>query len=166
MSEYIVDRLGQLGDGIIDTPNGEIFAPFTLPGEHIEGNVENGRVNSPKIIKPVSDRIKPACKHFKSCGGCSLQHASDTVISDWKIRKTQDALSQVNLHPEFRPIINSKAGSRRRATFAAKRTKKGALVGFHGRASDVIIEISECPISDPILLSGMPAFSQFAILGS
>ena len=166
MSEYIVDRLGQLGDGIIDTPNGEIFASFTLPGEHIEGNVENGRVNSPKIIKPVSDRIKPACKHFKSCGGCSLQHASDTVISDWKIRKTQDALSQVNLHPEFRPIINSKAGSRRRATFAAKRTKKGALVGFHGRASDVIIEISECPISDPILLSGMPAFSQFAILGS
>ena len=166
MSEYIVDRLGQLGDGIIDTPNGEIFAPFTLPGEHIEGNVKNGRVNSPKIIKPVSDRIKPACKHFKSCGGCSLQHASDTVISDWKIRKTQDALSQVNLHPEFRPIINSKAGSRRRATFAAKRTKKGALVGFHGRASDVIIEISECPISDPILLSGMPAFSQFAILGS
>jgi len=166
MSEYIVDRLGQLGDGIIDTPNGEIFAPFTLPGEHIEGNVENGRVNSPKIIKPFSDRIKPACKHFKSCGGCSLQHASDTVISDWKIRKTQDALSQVNLHPEFRPIINSKAGSRRRATFAAKRTKKGALVGFHGRASDVIIEISECPISDPILLSGMPAFSQFAILGS
>ena len=166
MSEYIVDRLGQLGDGIIDTPNGEIFAPFTLPGEHIEGNVENGRVNSPKIIKPVSDRIKPACKHFKSCGGCSLQHASDTVISDWKIRKTQDALSQVNLHPEFRPIINSKAGSRRRATFAAKRTKKGALVGFHGRASDVIIEISECPISDPILLSGMPAFSKFAILGS
>ena len=166
MSEYIVDRLGQLGDGIIDTPNGEIFAPFTLPGEHIEGNVENCRVNSPKIIKPVSDRIKPACKHFKSCGGCSLQHASDTVISDWKIRKTQDALSQVNLHPEFRPIINSKARSRRRATFAAKRTKKGALVGFHGRASDVIIEISECPISDPILLSGMPAFSQFAILGS
>ena len=166
MSEYIVDRLGQLGDGIIDTPNGEIFAPFTLPGEHIEGNIENGRVNSPKIIKPVSDRIKPACKHFKSCGGCSLQHASDTVISDWKIRKTQDALSQVNLHPEFRPIINSKAGSRRRATFAANRTKKGALVGFHGRASDVIIEISECPISDPILLSGMPAFSQFAILGS
>ncbi|MDB4016611.1 class I SAM-dependent RNA methyltransferase [Amylibacter sp.] len=166
MSEYIVDRLGQLGDGIIDSPNGEIFVPFTLPGEHIEGNVKNGRINSPRIIKPVSDRIKPACKHFKSCGGCSLQHASDTVISDWKIRKTQDALSQVNLHPEFRPIINSKAGSRRRATFAAKRTKKGALVGFHGRASDVIIEISECPISDPILLSGMPAFSQLAILGS
>ena len=53
MSEYIVDRLGQLGDGIIDTPNGEIFAPFTLPGEHIEGNVENGRVNSPKIIKKL-----------------------------------------------------------------------------------------------------------------
>jgi len=30
MFEYIVDRLGQLGDGIIDSPNGEIFAPFTL----------------------------------------------------------------------------------------------------------------------------------------
>lgn len=108
MSEYIVNRLGQLGDGIIDSPNGEIFAPFTLPGEHITGKIENGRINTPKIIKPVSDRIKPVCRHFKNCGGCSLQHASDTIIADWKIKKTQDALSQVNLYPKFRPIINSK----------------------------------------------------------
>ena len=39
MSEYIVNRLGQLGDGIIDSPSGEIFAPFTLPGEHITGKI-------------------------------------------------------------------------------------------------------------------------------
>ena len=166
MSEYIVNRLGQLGDGIIDSPSGEIFAPFTLPGEHITGKIENGRINTPKIIKPVSDRIKPVCKHFKNCGGCSLQHASDTIIADWKIKKTQDALSQVSLYPKFRPIINSKKESRRRATFAAKRTKKGSMVGFHSRASNIIVEVTECPVSDPIILSGIPAFSQFAILGS
>ena len=166
MSEYIINRLGQLGDGVIDSPHGEIFAPFTLPGEHIEGEVKSGRIYDPKIIKPVSDRIKPSCKHFKNCGGCTLQHASDSFLSDWKITKTKEALSQVNLHPTFRKIINTKKESRRRATFAAKRTKKGSMVGFHGRASDIIVEITECPVSDPILLSGMSAFSKFALLGS
>jgi 23S rRNA (uracil1939-C5)-methyltransferase len=81
-----------------------------------------------------------------------------------KLKKTQDALAHVNLYPKFRPIINSKKESRRRATFAAKRTKKGSMVGFHSRASDIIVEVTECPVSDPILLSGIPAFSQFAIL--
>jgi 23S rRNA (uracil1939-C5)-methyltransferase len=40
------------------------------------------------------------------------------------------------------------------------------MVGFHGRASDVIVEITECPVSDPALLAGMPAFAQFATLGA
>ena len=75
MSEYIVNRLGQLGDGIIDSPNGEIFAPFTLPGEHITGKIENGRINTQKISKHVSDRIKQVCKIFKNDEGCSLQQA-------------------------------------------------------------------------------------------
>ena len=166
MTEYTVDRLGQLGDGIIDSPGGEIFAPFTLPGERIEGIVEKGRIFVSKIIKPVANRIKPACKHFKICGGCSMQHASDELLADWKISKTKEALSQVGLTPEFRPIINSGTGSRRRATFAAKRTKKGSMVGFRGRASDIIVEISECPVSDPALLNGMPAFAKFATLGT
>jgi len=166
MSEYVVKKLGQLGDGVIDHPTGEIFAPFTLPGETITGDVSNGRIADPKIVEPVSDRIKPACRHFKTCGGCSMQHASDAVLADWKVAKTKEALSQVGLKPKFRPIISSGAGTRRRATFAAKRTKKGAMVGFHGRASDVIVEITECPVSDPALLAGMPAFSQFARIGA
>ena len=166
MAEYTVQKLGQLGDGVINDPMGEIFAPFTLPGERIEGEVYKGRIATPKIIEPVADRIKPACKHFKICGGCSMQHASDALLADWKIAKTKEALSQAGLTPEFRPIISSPAGSRRRATFAAKRTKKSSMVGFHGRASDTIVEITECPVSDPALLAGMPAFGQFARLGT
>lgn len=166
MAEYIVQKLGQLGDGVINGSTGEVFAPFVLPGERIEGVIANNRIAVPKIITPVVDRIKPACRHFKTCGGCSMQHASDTLLADWKLAKTKEALSLVGLTPEFRPIITSPTGSRRRATFAAKRTKKGAMVGFHGRASDVIVEITECPVSDPALLAGMPAFTQFATLGA
>tara|TARA_R110002096_G_scaffold57509_2_gene145785 strand:+ start:11777 stop:13009 length:1233 start_codon:yes stop_codon:yes gene_type:complete len=166
MAEYTVQRLGQLGDGVIDDPMGEIFAPFALPNERIEGVVEKGRIQMPNIIEPVADRVKPACKHFKTCGGCSMQHASDALLAKWKVAKTAEALSQAGLAPEFRPIITSPTGSRRRATFAAKRTKKGAMVGFHGRASDTIVEITECPVSDPALLAGMDAFNQFARLGA
>ncbi len=166
MAEYTVHKLGQLGDGVIDDPMGEIFAPFTLPGERIEGDVERGRIAAAKIIEPVADRIKPACKHFKICGGCSMQHASDELLATWKVDKTKEALSLAGLTPVFRPIITSPPQSRRRATFAAKRTKKGAMVGFHGRASDTIVEITECPVSDPALMAGMDAFAQFARLGT
>jgi 23S rRNA (uracil1939-C5)-methyltransferase len=166
MANYTVGKLGQLGDGVIDDPMGEIFAPFALPGEVISGDVDRGRISAPKIVEPVADRIKPACKHFKTCGGCSMQHASDELLAQWKINKTKEALSLAGLTPEFRPIITSPTHSRRRATFAAKRTKKGAMVGFHGRASDTIVEVTECPVSDPALMAGMDAFGQFARIGA
>ena len=87
MSEYIVNRLGQLGDGIIDSPSGEIFAPFTLPGEHITGKIENGRINTPKIIKPVSDRIKPVCNTSKIVEGVPSNMPQTQSLQIGKLKK-------------------------------------------------------------------------------
>ncbi|MGB3313704.1 MAG: class I SAM-dependent RNA methyltransferase, partial [Albidovulum sp.] len=76
-----IQRLGYLGEGIAQGP---VFVPAVLPGEVVEGEVVKDRMTAPKILTPSPDRIKPPCPHFKSCGGCSLQHASDEFVAGWK----------------------------------------------------------------------------------
>ncbi len=166
MPEFTVNRLGHLGDGVIDSNNGPIFAPFTLPGEVISGEPEGDRIVAPRIVTPSSDRIKPPCPHFKTCGGCALQHASDEFLANWKTDIVRSALSQRGIDPEFRPIMVSPSASRRRATLAGQRTKKGAMVGFHARASQSIVEIASCTLLEPAIPANLPVFEILTRMGA
>lgn len=163
MDTYIIRRLGHHGDGIAEGP---LFAPMTLPGEVVSGRVDGQRLEDVKVITPSDDRVKPPCRHFKSCGGCALQHASDSFVADWKVGVVRQALESHGLETEFRPISTSPPRSRRRATFAARRTKKGALAGFHARGSDVIVEVPDCQLVQPELLAGIPVAEALAVLGA
>lgn len=158
-----IERLGHLGDGIADGP---VFVPKALPGEVVEGEVVDGRMAAPRILEPSSDRVKAACSHYKACGGCSLMHASDGFVADWKQGVVQRALETHGLNADFRPIVTSPAQSRRRAGLAGKRTKSGAMVGFHTRASGTIIEIPNCHLLDPSLKAAIPALEALTIVGT
>lgn len=149
MEEHEITRLGLHGDGIADGP---VFVPLTLPGEIVTGTRNGDHLQDVRIVTPSSDRVKPPCRHFKSCGGCQLQHVSDDFLANWKEGVVRQALSAQGLEADIRPIITSPANSRRRASFSARRTKKGATVGFHARGSDVIVEISACQLLHPDLM--------------
>ncbi len=163
MTCYTITRLGQQGDGIADGP---IYAPLTLPGEIVSGELEGNRLHNVKIESPSPDRVAAACRHFRSCGGCQLQHGSDTFVADWKTGIVAQALAAHGLEAEFLPISVSPPRSRRRATFAARRTKKGAMAGFHTRASDVIVEIPECQLLHPDLMAALPVAEALARVGA
>ncbi len=163
MNRYTIQTLGQHGDGVADGP---LFAPMTLPGETIEARLEGVYLKDIKIVEPSDQRVTPPCRHFKSCGGCQLQHAHDDLVAEWKVNVVRMALSSRKLETVFKPIQTSAPNSRRRATFAAKRTKKGAMVGFHGRGSDVVIEIPDCQLIDPSLLQGLPVAKTLALAGA
>ena len=163
MSSHRITRLGHLGDGIADGP---IFAPLTLPGEEVEGDVVNSRIANPRIITPSADRVKPPCSHFKACGGCALQHGSDAFVENWKADVVRDALGAHGLDAPIRQIHTSPPRSRRRATLSGKRTKKGALVGFHARGSDVIIDIPNCTLLRPELMAMLPALQELTVIGA
>lgn len=161
--QVTINRLGHQGDGIGEGP---IFAPRTLPGEVVSGVLSGTQLGDIRIVSPSDARVAPVCRHYKACGGCQVQHASDGFVAVWKQQIVQNALISQGLEPEFRPILTSPAQSRRRATLAVRRTKKGAMAGFHGRASDVITQIPGCQLLHPAILAGIPMAEALAMQGA
>ena len=78
-----ISRLNSNGVGEIlndhDEPIMEV--PFALPQEIIEYSTSNLQSHNLIDIKFRSPhREKPLCRHFRECGGCSLQHASENFV--------------------------------------------------------------------------------------
>ena len=145
-----IESLTHLGLGRADT--GELL-PRTLPGEE----VEIGADGLPRILVPSADRVSPPCRHFKSCGGCAMQHAADSFVASWKQSIVERALSAHGISARTSGVETSPANSRRRAKLAGRRTKKGALVGFHAKGSDTLIEIPDCKLLSPGIMATLPA---------
>jgi len=162
VSEFTVERLGHQGDGIVDGP---LFVAGVLPGEVITGTVEKDRILNPSIVTPSSDRVKMPCSHARSCGGCGLQHASDEFVAEFKLNVVRNALKARGIEAELSEILTSPVSSRRRAVFSARRTKKGALVGFHMKSSDTIIAIPRCTVLSQALLDIVPVLESLTVEG-
>ncbi|MCY4336616.1 MAG: class I SAM-dependent RNA methyltransferase [Litoreibacter sp.] len=154
-----ITRLTAAGDGMAD---GEGPFPRTLPGEAIERAPDG----SARIITPTAARVKAPCRHFKSCGGCAMQHASDDFVAGWKTSVIETGLRVRGIETEIKPILTSPAQSRRRAVLHGKRTKSGAMIGFHARGSDLLIEAPDCQLLDPAIIAAFPALEELTILAA
>ena len=153
-----VESLTHLGMGRMS--DGQSLLPRVLPGEEVDV-AQDGTV---RIVTPSPDRVAPPCRHFKTCGGCAMQHARDDFVADWKRDIVEKALTARGLKAEFLPVVTSPAGSRRRAKFSARRTKKGAMVGFHARASDTLVAVPDCQLVTPTLAATLPALEALTLL--
>ncbi|MBC7479413.1 MAG: class I SAM-dependent RNA methyltransferase, partial [Pseudorhodobacter sp.] len=160
-----IDRLGHLGDGIVQGPNGPIFAPQMLPGEVVTGDILGDQVSDIRIVTPSIYRVRPPCIHARTCGGCMMQHASDGFVADWKQGIVQAALQAQGISTLFRPLVTSPPNSRRRATLAARRTKGGSLLGFHARGSDTLVAIPGCQLLHPDLIASFSALEALVKVG-
>lgn len=159
----IIERVGQRGDGIAPGP---LFVPLTLPGEEVEGTLEGDRLMAPRILTPSSARVRPPCPHYRRCGGCVVQHASDRFVADWKIGVVRTAMEARGLPAPIRRLHSSPPATRRRATLSGLRTKSGPLVGFHTRSSDTVVAIPDCRVLHPALLSALPSIEALTVLGA
>lgn len=164
---HTIERLGHLGHGIASGPQGPLYVPGVLPGEVVEGDPSGDRLDNVRIVTPSADRVKPPCPHARACGGCQLQHASDSFVAGWKRDVVANALTAQGLAADGlrEGVITSPPRSRRRATVAARKTKGGALVGFHARGSDVIIPVPGCILLHPSLMALFPAVEALAVAG-
>ena len=163
MTTLKIKRLGHLGDGIADGP---VYVPGALPGEVVSGTLDGEQLRDPKIDTPSEYRVKPPCAHARSCGGCQLQHASDAFVSDWKRDVVRQALAAHGIAIDLPDPVTSPPRSRRRATFSVRRTKKGALAGFHMKGSDTIISVPTCQLVHPDLTAALPMVEALGVLGA
>lgn len=153
-----IESLTHLGMG--RASDGQSLLPRVLPGEEVDV-AQDGTM---RIVTPSIDRVAAPCRHFKSCGGCAMQHATDTFVAAWKQDIVVKAVNARGLDPVFREISTSPAQSRRRAKFSGRRTKKGAMVGFHTRASDTLVAVPDCQLVTPALLASLPALEALTVL--
>jgi 23S rRNA (uracil1939-C5)-methyltransferase len=160
-----VDRLNRSGEGVATEGDG-VTVPFALPGERVRGRIDAGTLIPEAILEPSPDRGTPPCRHFGTCGGCALQHASDDFLARWKQETVETALARRGLSVAFRPVATSPARSRRRVTFTGRRTRKTIQTGFHARRSESIVEITECPLIRPELLAAKPLLAEVTALGA
>lgn len=171
MSRWQIERLGRKGDGVAIPADGaagqpRALAPLTLPGELIEGAAVDGRIAAPRILAPSADRVRPACSHFRACGGCSLMHGSEDFLREWKIGVVRQALAAQGLAAPVAGLHVSPPRSRRRAVLSGRRTKKGALLGFHARASEVIVDIADCHVLRPAIQDALPLLREMVVAGT
>lgn len=149
-------RLGAHGDGIAMTAAGEVFVPYTLPGERVEAQVEGNRGRLVAVLTPGADRVAPACPHFQACGACAMQHMADEAYRTWKRDIVVTALRSRRLEAEVEPVIATPPASRRRAALGAKRTSTGVALGFHAARSGEIIDIRACAVLSPRIVGMLP----------
>ncbi|MBN8915271.1 MAG: class I SAM-dependent RNA methyltransferase [Rhizobiales bacterium] len=149
--------MGAQGDGIVRGPSGPLFAPLTLAGELVRGEVEGERIRLDAIIEPSPERVEPECPHFGRCGGCLLQHWDSAPYLAWKRQMVVDALSREGIEADVAPTIDAHGAGRRRVIFHARQYGSRTVVGFAERKSHAMVAIDACPVLAPGLDQALPA---------
>ncbi|WP_159565152.1 23S rRNA (uracil(1939)-C(5))-methyltransferase RlmD [Budvicia diplopodorum] len=148
-------ELDSLGQGVARHQGKTIFISGALPTEQVEAVINENKRNyckakTKKILSPSAQRVIPACAHFGVCGGCNQQHASSTLQQENKSRSLgQLFLRETGFLPQQGSVIYGDSyGYRRRVRLGLQYhvKQKRLLMGFRQRASNDLVEITQCPI--------------------
>lgn len=168
--ELGLERLTHDGRGIGRWQGRTVFVAGGLPGEQVTARVVRARsklieARLERLLQVSPERQPPRCPHVDLCGGCSLQHMPGAT----QLQVKQQALIQqlehfAGLQPErWMPALSGpEYGYRQRARLAVRwDVQAGRLqVGYRQRASNELVEVSQCPVLQPQLeqlLKALPA---------
>ncbi len=175
--EITIKALGPRGDGYYETDkeintqksrfrNNRIYVDRSVPGDRLEVKTrknKDGVIQGEiiKIIEPSKDRVKAPCPSYDVCGGCTLQHVSETFYKSWKQSLINEALSRQSLAPkEYLDPVYIGEGTRRRVTFSAFKQKDKVILGYKKRRSKMINNIEQCLIADPEIMNLQPILKE------
>ena len=157
-----VESLDLEAQGVAHNLAGKVvFIDGALPGEEVQVAVQRRKNNWEQasmvaLRHESSQRVRPQCRHFGTCGGCKMQHFHVGAQVATKQRALEDALwhlGKVRCEQVLRPIEGPAWGYRYRARlsvrFVAKKGK--VLVGFHERKSSFVADMDSCEVLPPHL---------------
>ena len=171
-ADVTIESLGHRGDGVAAVAGGTVHVPATAPGDRAtvvltETGPGRFRGRLLDLLEAGPDRREPPCPHFGSCGGCSLQHLAPAAYGAWKMDMLRGLLARNGLDDAtVEPLHFSPPGSRRRATFAIRRRREDAIVGFNERHSHRVVDLGACPVVLPqiaALIAPLRAWAETAL---
>jgi 23S rRNA (uracil1939-C5)-methyltransferase len=149
------------GRGIAATEGKKVFVAGALPGEEVRFQRRKFRRNYDEaelleVIEAAPGRIEARCAVFGRCGGCSLQHISESHQRDIKQQALEDNFERIaRVEPAewLEPMSGPAWHYRRRARLAVKdvQGKGRVLVGFRERHAPFITDMHRCEIlAEPV----------------
>jgi 23S rRNA (uracil1939-C5)-methyltransferase len=170
--EVIVDihSLSHEGRGIAHVEGKTTFIHGAISDEKVLCKITqyHRRYNEGKVLEVLgpssSYRIQPACAHFGTCGGCSLQH----MDAQYQVQLKQQILLEQLTHfgsvkPEILlpPITGNPWGYRNKARLGVRYVikKEKLLVGFRECFSNYLTDIEICPVLHPQIGTRIKALS-------
>jgi 23S rRNA (uracil1939-C5)-methyltransferase len=151
-----IARLGAQGDGVADLPSGQVFVPYALPGERVQADVRGERARLIAVIDASPDRVAPVCRHFTHCGGCAVQHLRMPAYLAWKRDLVAAAFAARGIDAPIGNVATVGLGARRRASFSARRTGRGVVLGFHEAKGVDLVDVQECPVTASAIVHALP----------
>jgi len=100
--------------------------------------------------------VSAACRHFGSCGGCTLQDLPDAEYRARKRGEVVRALTKAGVAAEISDIVEVPPATRRRAVFKIVRRADAIEAGFHALKSHAIVDMQECLVLTPALVALVP----------
>jgi 23S rRNA (uracil1939-C5)-methyltransferase len=164
-----ITGIGAGGDGLAMFEGGQVYVPYTVSGDVVEVAInQKGARNwlgkTIKIASPSPHRIAPICKHFTTCGGCSLQHVAPQYYNDWIVARVETALSHQGItDANILPPMISPTNSRRRLALKAFHNGRSVILGFNKPKSHQIVNLETCPIAKPEMVSILPAVRELLL---
>lgn len=139
----ITDKMVFGGDCIAKIDGKTVFIPFALPGETLEVEITRQTrdydcARIVNIVKPSVHRVKPFCKYYGTCGGCSLQHADSEYQKELRVQMLESAFEREGLRvPPIEVVSDSPTSYRARFQFTDG--------GLKMKLSDKVVALDSCP---------------------
>ena len=93
------------------------------------------------------------CRHFGICGGCAFQDMSADAYRSMKREAVESALTRHRVEASVAKLLETAPLTRRRASLKAAKTGDELVIGFNARHSHAIVDMQECFVLTPALLS-------------
>lgn len=153
--ELRIQKMVQGGAGLSRLPDGRVcFVRGVLPLElckiKITKDAKDVAFGSVvEILESSPDRIKPLCKCYNKCGGCSLQHIKperEIFYLEQIERENFRRMAHADLPPNFKIHEGAFFGYRNRARIVLRKVKGQVIYGFRGEKSNDVVPFESCPV--------------------
>ncbi|MCK5359075.1 MAG: 23S rRNA (uracil(1939)-C(5))-methyltransferase RlmD [Gammaproteobacteria bacterium] len=153
-----IESLTNDSAGVAHHEGKAVFVDGALPGEVVicQTTKRSSKYDMAKVIEVIEaseDRVQPRCSAAGVCGGCSLQHMSESSQIYAKQEVMLDNLRKIGKVEPLRvlpPLQSSHWNYRRKARLGVKFVPKkgGVLVGFREKQSGYLAVMDSCEVLD------------------